>query len=111
DRQAALDNDPATGLAVFYAGQPTYRQPSADNRPADECMDGPETPTPADCAAPCAYDELTQTPATWDSGSDSASSTGRNGDFIELVLGVDENFAGGGGQASLPNLLLSYTES
>lgn len=110
DRKVYLDDDPAAGLAEFFAQQATYRRPAGTNRPANDGSNG-ATPTPAGAGAPGSYTELTTTPQGYDSGADSAGSTGRSGDFVELVVAVSGDFAGGAGEAALPDLKVSYIES
>lgn len=102
---------PGTGTNLFWADQATYRQPASGNRPADSGSAGPAVPTPAGSGAPMAYAAVTTSPQTWDNASVSAGSTGRNGDFVELVAGVDNNYGGGSGQYVEPDAYLAYTES
>jgi hypothetical protein len=111
NRTIKLASAITSGLAIFFAQQATYRQPASGNAPANSGSNGPATPTPAGSGAPGSYAALTTSPQTWDSGSDSAGSAGRNGDFVELVAGVDFSFAGGGGQSALPNLTITYDEA
>ncbi len=111
NRKIKLASSMTSGLALFFAQQPTYRRPASGNAPADSGSAGPATPTPVGADAPGSYTAMTTSLQTWDSGSDSAGATGRSGDFVELVFAVDNSYAGGGGQASLPNLNLSYDEA
>lgn len=110
DRTIAASGAFTTGLGFFFADQPTYRQPGSGNQPAASGSNG-ATPTPRGTSAPGSYTGITTSPQGWDATSHSAGAAGRNGDFVELVGSVSNNFAGGSGQDSQGNLLLRYTES
>lgn len=111
NRTAKLATAITSGLAIFWADQATYRRPVSGNKPSDSGSAGPATPTPAGSGAPGSYAALTTSPQQWDNTSVSAGSTGRNGDFIETVGAVDSSYAGGGGQAALPDLTVTYDEA
>lgn len=98
------------GSQVFWANQPTYRNPAGSMQPTASGSNGPATPTPAGAGAPGAYAAITTSPQQWDNTSTSTGTTGRKGNFVELVYGVDATYAGGGGQETLPNLTLTYDE-
>lgn len=98
------------GLALFFGNTSTYRQPASGNKPADSGSAGPATPTPAGANAPGSYTGLTTSAQQWDNTTTATSSTGRKGNFCELVFGADNSYAGGGGQAALPNLTMAYDE-
>lgn len=98
------------GSAVFFGNTSTYRQPASGNKPTDSGSNGPATPTPAGSNAPGSYTALTTSAQQWDNTSTVTSSTGRKGNFCELVYGVDFTYAGGGGQEALPNLTMQYDE-
>lgn len=100
-----------SGSQLFFADQPTYRRPASGNKPSDSGSAGPATPTPGGSSAPGSYAAVTTSAQQWDNASHSTGSTGRNGDFVELVYGVDNSYAGGGGQESLPNLTITYDEA
>lgn len=99
------------GLQVFFADQPTYRRPASGNKPANSGSDGPATPTPAGAGAPGSYAAVTTSAQQWDNTGVSTAGAGRNGDFVETLGAVDSTFAGGGGQAALPNFTISYDEA
>lgn len=111
NRTIAFGSVVTSGSTVFFADQPTYRQPSGGNHPAPDGSDGPATPSPAGGGAPGSYAEITTTPQGWDASSVSAGVTGRNGDFVELVFGVDSTYAGGSGRETLPDHSLAYDEA
>ncbi len=98
---------PTTGLKYHWMNQPTYRQPASGNMPAGTGTRG---------ATPASYTAMTGSAAQWDNTSVSTASTGRSGNFVEVVLGVDDNnsggYTGGAGTAiTLPNVLLQYDEA
>ncbi len=99
------------GSQIFWANQPTYRQPAAGNKPANAGTAGPATPTPAGASAPGSYAAITTSAQQWSATGVSSGATGRNGNFVEIVYGVDNTYAGGGGQEVLPNLTITYDES
>lgn len=102
NRKVALASSPTTGLAVHFKANNTYAQPASGNKPADSGSNG---------AVPSTYTQVTTSAQSYDNASASANSTGRNGQFCQLVFGVDYTYTGGGGQASLPNLLFTYDEA
>jgi len=102
NRKAALASSPTSGLLVHFKYSATYAQAASGNMPAASGSNG---------ATPAGYTQMTTTPQSYDNASASANSTGRNGGFCQVVLGVDYSYAGGGGQATLPNILISYDEA
>lgn len=100
-----------SGSQVFFADQPTYRQPASGNHPISEITAGPALPTPVGTSAPGSYAGLTTIQQSWNATVISAGATGRNGDFVELVFGVDSTYGGGSGRETLPDLKLQYDES
>jgi hypothetical protein len=98
------------GLAVFFDNQATYRQPASGNAPPNSGSAGPATPAVTGAGGGDGYVALTTSPQQWDNTSSSTGTTGRKGNFVELVFAVDNSYAGGGGQAALPNLTLAYDE-
>ena len=108
NRKIAIASSLATGLTLWFKDQATYTQnngtqgTAAGNYPADAGTNG---------ATPSGYTAVTTTPTAWDVSSVSSGASGRNGDYVQTVLGVDFTFAGGGGAASLPNLQVSYDEA
>lgn len=111
NRTAKYASAVTAGLELFWSDQPTYRNSAGTMRPSASGSDGPATPTPAGAGAPGVYAALTTSPQQWDNTGVATSGAGRNGDFIELVFGVDSSYAGGGGQAALPNLTVTYDEA
>lgn len=107
NRRISWASSPSTGLTGAFKDQPTYTQnngvqgTAAGNYPADAGSNG---------ATPAGYTAMTTTPQLWDNTSVSTGSTGRNGDYCQTVLGVDNTFAGGPGAASLPNLVATVDE-
>lgn len=110
NRTVKLATSITSGLALFFGNTSTYRRPASGNKPADSGSAGPATPTPTGTSAPGSYTALTTSAQQWDNTTTATSSTGRKGNFCELVFGVDNSYAGGGGQASLPNLTFTYDE-
>ncbi|GEM_PF-7060248 len=103
NRKISQASTPATGLAYFFKAAASYTQASSANMPAASGSNG---------ATPTGYTAMSGTGQVFDSTSVSAGSTGRNGGFCVLVLGVDNTYTGGAGSAiALPNLLLQYDEA
>lgn len=103
NRTVKLASAITSGLLIAFKGTSTYAQPAVGNKPADSGSAGP--------AVPATFTAVTTTAQAYHATGVSASSTGRNGDFCQLVFGVDNSYAGGGGSASLPNLQLGYDEA
>lgn len=110
NRTIALSTTITSGTRLWVGNQATYRQPASGNKPTDSGSAGPATPTATGSGTPAAYATIGTAATTWDSTS-TAGTVVRNGNFAELVFGVDNSYAGGGGQLSLPNLLLTYDEA
>ncbi|MDD4867963.1 MAG: hypothetical protein PHQ28_12855 [Mycobacterium sp.] len=110
DRMVFWESTPGAGTQVFFADQATYRRPASGNQPNASGSDGPDTPTPRGADVPGSYDGITTTPQGWDATAVSTGSMGRNGDFVELVAGIDSTFAGMSDQYTEPDLILEYTE-
>ncbi len=111
NRKIAFATVVASGSAVFFADQPTYREPATGNHPTSSGSNGPATPTPAGASAPGSYAAVTTSAALWDATSHSTGSLGRNGDFIELLGAIDHTSSQGSGQDALPDLDLTFDES
>lgn len=105
DRKIRFATSPATGLHGFFKdGGSTYTQATSANKPADN--------TTTDGATPSGYTALSTTFQTWDATAVSAGTTGRNGNYVIVVVGVSSNYTGGAGSAiALPNIELQYTET
>ena len=106
NRRVLLASAEPTGLHLWYQTAGSYSQAVA--------------PAAADAginyAVPAGYSggagvggEVTTTPSLWDNTS-VITSPGANGAYCLIALGCDSNFAGGGGSATLPNLLIEYDE-
>lgn len=105
NRRIAFASAPASGSAIFFANQPTYRDPSLNNKPADSVVAG-ATPAVTGAGAPASYTAITTTPQLWDNTSH-VSGVGRNGNFVELIGAVDNTYLGGPGQETFPNLVIT----
>lgn len=103
NRTVKLGSALPTGAFVYFKQQATYAQPASGNKPADNAS--------TNAAVPAGYTLLTTSAQTYDAGTDSAGTLGRSGDFCELVGGVDNNYAGGAGQVTLPNVVYTYDEA
>lgn len=108
NRRIALASALATGLALYFQNQATYTQNNgtqgvaAGDYPADAGTNG---------AAPSGYTAVTIANQVWDNTSVSTGATGKNGNYVQTVLAVDNTFTGGGGTAALPNIDLTYDEA
>jgi len=109
NRRLSLSTGAATGLFVFFKDQATYTQnngtqgASAGNYPADSGSNG---------ATPAGYTMASTSLQLWDNTSVSAGGTGKNGDYVQCVFGVDHTFVGGPGNATaMPGLTLTYDEA
>jgi hypothetical protein len=105
NRKVYMGSSPATGMQLFWkdVAVASYTQSASGNRPADAGSNG---------ATPSGYTLMTTTPAVFDNTSVATSSTGANGDLIEVVLGVDNTYAGGGGSSqAVPSIKMDYDES
>jgi len=103
NRKVFLSGTPTAGLKLHFKGASAYDQADADNMPEASGSDG---------ATPSGYTPLTTSPQSYHDNAVSASSTGRNGDFCVLVLGVDSTYSGGAGSnIALPDLKISYDEA
>lgn len=108
NRKVSWASSPATGITGFFKDQATYTQnngtqgASAGNYPADAGTNG---------ATPAGYTAMTTSPQAWDATSHTSGSSGKNGDYCQTIIGVDNTFTGGGGSATLPNVQLQYDEA
>ncbi|MES4793251.1 MAG: hypothetical protein C4321_10000 [Chloroflexota bacterium] len=83
----------------------SYTQASSSNMPADQSTDDADP----DAAGP--FTEITTTPQVYDSASLPANA-GRNGSFLQLVLGVSSLYTGGPGtNRPVPTIELIYDEA
>lgn len=103
NRNVALSGAASTGLFLFFKAAASYVQAASGNKPADSGSNG---------NTPAGYTLLSTSKAVYDAASVSSGSTGRNGGFCLIVMGVDNTYVGGAGSAiSLPNALLYYDEA
>lgn len=104
DRGIKLSSSLTSGLTVGFLGHATYLdQTGGTGAGSDSGSNG---------AVPSGYTAVTTSNQTWHAGSVSAGSTGRNGNFCRLVLGVDNTYAGGAGSAiAIPDHVAQYTET
>lgn len=61
-------------------------------------------------AVPSGYTQLTTSPQSYDTSSVSTASTGKNGAYVEIVMGIDNTYPFAAGQPQCPQIVLSYTE-
>ncbi len=102
NRRVSLSANPATGLLLWFKASNVYTDPASGNAPADAGTNG---------ATPTGYTQITTSTQVYDNASVATSSTGRNGQFCIVTLGVDNTYTGGAGSAiALPNILLTYDE-
>lgn len=105
NRTIKMGSSPSTGLALFWkdVAQASYAQAASGNRPTASGSNG---------ATPSGYTAMTTSTQQWDNTSHATSSTGPNGDMVVCVLGVDNTYVGGAGNAiALPNIVVSYDEA
>lgn len=102
NRRVHAASTPTTGLYLYFKGDAAYAQAASGNMPADGGSNG---------AVPSGYTAMTTSPQSYSAGGSAAANTSRNGDLCVLLLGVGNNYAGGGGSAALPNVVYTYDES
>lgn len=105
DRKIRFASAPAAGLYGFFKdGGTTYAQATAGNKPADT--------TAANGAVPSGWTALSTAFQTWHAGAVAATNGQRNGNYVQVLVGVGGDYAGGAGAAiALPNLELQYLET
>lgn len=95
----------STGLKLFWkqVAVASYAQAASGTRPSSSGSNG---------ATPAGYTLMSTTPAQYDNTSVATTSTGINGDMAVCVLGVDNLFVGGPGNATtLPSIIIGYDEA
>ncbi len=105
NRKIAQSAGAATGLNLYWKAiaVASYAQASAANQPVASNSNG---------AVPAGYTLLSTSAAVYDNTSVATSSTGANGAMTVCVLGCDNLYVGGSGNAvALPNLLFSFDEA
>lgn len=103
NRRIHYASGPATGLGLHFLGSATYLDQTGT----------PSIPTASGSngAVPAGYTAMTGSAQVYDSASVTAN-TGRNGNFVRVVLGVDNTYTGGANPAAaVPNLVLTYDEA
>ncbi len=105
NRTVKMGSSPTTGLSLFWkdVAVASYAQAASGNRPASSGSNG---------ATPSGYTAMTTSTQQWDNTSHSTGSTGQNGDMVVCVMGVDNTYVGGAGNAiALPNIVVAYDEA
>jgi hypothetical protein len=95
----------STGLQLFWkaVAVASYAQAASGNRPSSSGSNG---------ATPASYTLMTTTATQYDNTSVATSSTGPSGSMAVCVLGVDNSYVGGAGNAiSLGNIIVAYDEA
>lgn len=104
NRRVAFAAAATTGLSLNWKNLATYTQATSGNKVADNVG--------TNAAVPSTYAAVTTSNQLWDNTSTVTTSLGRNGNFVQLITGVDFTYAGGAGSAiALPNILLVYDEA
>lgn len=104
NRRISLANAPTSGLTIWFLGTGTYSDPTANNKPGDNGTSNGATPS--------GYTKITTSTQVWDSTGVATSSTGRNGNFCQVVLGADQGYSSNvGPNMPLPTLILTYDEA
>lgn len=104
NRKISQSGSISTGLALYWkdVAVASYVQAASGNMPSPSGSNG---------ATPSGYTLMSATPAQYDNTSVSTGSTGPNGDMCVTVLGIDNSFSGGPGNAtSLPSIIITYDE-
>lgn len=105
NRRVLLDTNISlpTGVLLWANQTAGYQQASKNNRPMDDFSN--------DASQPSGYSALTPTPYLYDNQQIFANSMARNGEFAQVVLGVDSTYVGGNDtNVALPNILFEYDE-
>lgn len=103
NRKIKVASTPTTGLHLYFKDQATYDQADSSDFTDDATSDN---------KVPTGYTEITTTATAWDSSSAAATNSTKNGHYVETVLGVGSDYAGGAGSAiALPNIQLQYDEA
>lgn len=105
NRTVARSSAPPAGILIHFKSTDVYAQASSATRPADSAVGDDQTPA--------GYTALTTTPQAYHANSVGTSS-GRNGQFCETIIGVSSTatyVSGAGSAIAIPNLYLGYDES
>ena len=113
NRRINAASAPATGLALWYRtyAVASYAQAASGNMPAAGGTNG-ATPAVAGTPATPTYSAMPTTATLYDNASLATSSTGPNGQLLEVVFGVDNLYTSGANNAlALPNIQITYDEA
>ena len=104
NRKIRMASAPSAGLTLFWKdGADTYTQATSGNKPTDNGT--------TDDATPSGYTAMTTSFATTDATSEAATNSTRNGNYVNVVCGVSNLYAGGAGSSiALPNIEVQYDE-
>lgn len=103
NRRVHRASAPSAGLTMWYRDDGgTYNRPTAvaaaDNTSTDD-------------ATPSGYTAMPSSATQYDNTSVATSSTGKNGDYVSVALGVSNLYVGGAGSGiALPNIVLTFDE-
>jgi hypothetical protein len=114
NRCVSMSGATATGLKLWYQALAvaSYSVPAATNQPSTIAGANGGTPVARGGGAAGTYLAMTTSPVQYDNTSVATSGTGPNGSMIVCVLGVDNLFVGGPGNATaLPSIILQYDEA
>jgi hypothetical protein len=105
NRKIRFATSPSTGLTGFFKdGGTSYTQATSGNKPSDNGSTNDATPS--------TYTALSTSFQTYDAASAAATNSTRNGNYVLVVGGVSNNYAGGAGSAiALPNTEVQYDEA
>ncbi len=100
NRRISMGSSITAGLGLFFkANTGAYSQGSSTTSSGSN---GPATPS--------GYTAMTTSTQVYDSSNAASTSTGKNGGYAQVILGVDATYAGGPGSTTLPNIVLTYDE-
>lgn len=112
NRKIALDSNAAapTGVALYWAARDSYSQATATLAAADNERTATVGATPT-ATSWTDWVALSTTFATYDSADAAGSTSGKNGKYVYLILGVSSSYTGGPNSAvTLPNIKIQYDE-
>jgi hypothetical protein len=87
----------------FKDGGATYAQATSGTKPADNGT--------TDDATPAGFTLMTTAAQVWHATVAAAVNSTRNGNYVNVILGIASTWASGGGEVSLPQLEFGYDES
>lgn len=103
NRRIRLESAPATGVYLFFRSiGATYTQATAAVSADYVGTNG---------YIPNGWTLLSTTFQTWDAASATAVASQRNGAYVQVAIGIGQNYLGGAGAAiAIPNLVVQYDE-